>query len=279
MHYHHRVPAPPLDLCVESIWVYRSEPRPRTLERVLPTGAAQLIVNLHEDQTRLYDPTHPQRCTVSPGTVLAGPRTGHQIIDTSEQEYVAGVAFRPGGFRAFVRVPAHEASDADVALEALWGRRRTAVLRERLLEAAAPEPQLDVLEAALGEMWTSFGVHPAVRCALARFDRVPTMASVAAVTQAIGLSPKRFIERFKVDVGVTPKRFCRIRRFQRAVALASRGHRVEWTRIAADCGYFDQAHFIHDFRAFAGVTPTAYETARTPFPNHVKFLQSGRDSS
>lgn len=279
MHYHSRVPAPPLDLSVESIWVYRSEPRPRALERVLPTGAAQLIINLHEDETRLYDPADPQRWTVSPGTVLAGPRTSHQVIDTCEQEHVAGVAFRPGGFRTFVRVPAHEASEADVALEALWGRRRTAVLRERLLEAAAPEQQLDVLEDTLAEMWTAEGVHPAVRTALARFDRVPTVASVAAVTEAVGLSPKRFIERFRIDVGVTPKRFCRIRRFQRAVALASRGHQVEWTRIAADCGYFDQAHFIHDFRSFAGLTPTAYDAARTPFPNHVKFLQSARGGS
>ena len=98
--------------------------------------------------------------------------------------------------------------------------------------------------------------------------------SVAAVTDAIGLSAKRFIERFKIEVGMTPKRYCRIRRFQRAVTMASRGCHVEWTQVALDCGYFDQAHFIHDFRSFAGLTPTAYQSARTSFQNHVKFLQS-----
>jgi AraC-like DNA-binding protein len=63
-------------------------------------------------------------------------------------------------------------------------------------------------------------------------------------------------------------------RFQRALALANRGRRVDWTGVALDCGYFDQAHFIHDFRSFAGLTPTEYLASKTS-KNHVTFLQSG----
>ena len=88
------------------------------------------------------------------------------------------------------------------------------------------------------------------------------------------MSPKRFIERFKIEVGLTPKRFCRIRRFQHAVTRVHGGHAVNWPAVALRAGYFDQAHFIHDFRSFAGLTPTGYQAARTPFQNHVKFLQS-----
>ena len=277
MPYRHRVPRPPLDSFIESIWVYQNDPVPHALERILPTGAAQLIVNLKEDATRLYDADCPQRCVTTSGSVLTGVQSRFQVIDTSEQEYVAGVAFRPGGTVPFTRVPAHETSDADIPLDALWGRSRTAALRGRLLERDSIDAQLDVLEATLLEMWTPPGLHPAVSFALDVFDRAPTTTTMAAVSDTIGLSAKRFIERFKTEVGLTPKRYCRIRRFQRAVALVNRGRHIEWPQVALDCGYFDQAHFINDFRSFAGLTPTAYLSARTASPNHVKFFQSEVD--
>jgi AraC-like DNA-binding protein len=273
----HRVPSPPLDAFVESIWLCRQEPAPRALQRVLPSGAGQLIINLKEDQTREYDPDHGFQCITAAGTILSGARSHYSLIDTAEQEDVAGVAFKPGGAAAFVRVPAHETCDESIPLELLWGPRRTADLRERLLANSSPDATLTTIENALREACIRPGPHPAVALALSAFDQSPHTATIAAVTGMIGLSAKRFIERFKTDVGMTPKRYCRVRRFQRALARAHRGDRVNWAQVALDCGYFDQAHFIHDFRSFAGVTPTGYQAARTPFQNHVKFLQSGDD--
>ena len=270
-----RVPRPPLDAFVASIWVFRDEPRPHALERILPTGAAQLIVNLKEDVTRLYDAERPHTCIATAGTVLAGVQSRYQIIDTAEQEYVAGVAFQPGGTAPFVRTPAHEMRDADTPLEMLWGRQATADLRERLLERSDPETQLDAVERALTERLRPDSTHPAIAFALAAFNRAPLTANIGTVTDAVGLSAKRFIERFKAQVGVSPKRYCRVRRFQQAVTQAYRGRALDWVQVALDCGYYDQAHFIHDFRAFSGLTPTGYQASRTSFQNHVKFLQSG----
>ena len=274
MDFQHRVPRPPLDSYVESIWICRNAPQPHALERILPTGAAQLIVNLKEDETRLYDSLDPERCATATGTILAGPFSRFQVIDTSEQEYVAGVAFKPGGTVPFIRVPADEISDADIPLAELWGRTDTAALREQLLESRDADAALDVLEATLRAHFSPPGLHPAVAFALTAFARASGTATIAGVTRAIGMSPKRFIERFKIEVGLTPKRFCRIRRFQHAVTRVHGGHAVNWPAVALRAGYFDQAHFIHDFRSFAGLTPTGYQAARTPFQNHVKFLQS-----
>jgi AraC-like DNA-binding protein len=274
MDFRARVPPPPFDAFVAMVWACRSEPRPHGLERVLPTGGAQLIVNLKEDETRLYDPDRPHEPAVTAGSVLSSAQTRYQIIDTSEQEYVAGVAFRPGGAALFMPMPAHEVSDIDVPLDEIWGRARTARLRERLLASRTLDAMLDVLDATLCESWTRRSLHPAVSYALGVFDRGPEANSVAAVTQRVGLSAKRFIERFKAEVGITPKRYCRVHRFQRALTEMGRSNRVDWTSVALDCGYFDQAHFIRDFREFSGITPTAYESARTAFYNHVKFIQS-----
>lgn len=274
MDFRSRRPSPPLDAFVDRVWACRNEPQPCALERILPSGSAQLIVNLKEDQTRLYDPGRPDRVAVAAGSVLSGAHTRYQIIDTLEQEYVAGVAFKPGGSALIMRAPAHECRDVDVPLDHVWGPARTAMLREQLLEARTLDAMLDVLESTLCESWTRRNLHPAVGYALGMFDRAPQTTTIAAVTDRVGLSAKRFIERFKAEVGMTPKRYCRVRRFQRALTEADHCNQVDWTSVALDCGYFDQAHFIHDFRAFAGITPTAYEAARTPFHNHVKFLQS-----
>jgi AraC-like DNA-binding protein len=280
MRYTTRQPGPRLAPFVQSLWLYDGEPRPHALERILPTGAAQLIVNLAEDETRVYDdrlidwcePT--ARCERMAGTVLCGARSRYCVIDTTEQRVVLGASFRPGGAFPFFGVPAGHAANMHVPLDALWGCRRAARLRERVLGAPTAESKLEALEDELCALSPPPGLHPAVVYALTAFGRVPGTATVAGVTDAIGLSPKRFIERFKAEVGLTPKSYCRVRRFQRALAAAWAGRGVDWSAVALGCGYFDQAHFIHDFRAFAGMTPTGYHASRTEYQNHVKFLQS-----
>lgn len=273
MLYLDRVPSPPLDRFLSSIWFCQSEPRPFALERVLPTGTAQLIVNLKEDRTRTY---HPQTGAVQTacGTVLSGVATRYAVIDTAEQECVAGACFRPGGTAPFFPIPAPELCDAGLPLEFAWGRATASRLREQLLAAPTPTGKLDVLERALVDAWQDRALDPAIEFALERLGREAHARGIAAVADRIGLSSRRLVERFKSTVGVPPKRYCRILRFQRALARAERGREVDWTRIALDCGYFDQAHFIHDFRSFAGITPTGYDAGRTQFRNHVHFLQA-----
>jgi AraC-like DNA-binding protein len=264
-----RKPAPPLDAFVEMIWFCENDPRPCALERVLPHGYAQLIVNLKEDRTRQYFLDPSIRCETTSGTILGGLGTAYTIIDTAEQECVAGVVFKPGGTRAFFRTPAHEIAGNDVSLDLLIGSHS---LRERCLEALTPPDKIAALEGALREMMIPAAIPPAVDFAISAMANGG--ASVGDVVSCIGLSAKRFIEQFKASVGMTPKQYCRILRFQRTLSLFEKGRFVNWTSIAADCDYFDQAHFIHDFRSFAGISPTEYQANRSAFRNHVKFLQS-----
>lgn len=277
--FRQRRPAPPLDRFVDAVWVCRNAPSPRRLERVLPSGTPQLIVNLMEDQTRIYRPVPGGlACDASPGSVI-GLATRHQIIDTDEQSYVAGVVFHPGGTLPFAALPAEALRDADVPLDTIWGSGAVARLRARLIEAATPDAALDVLEQTLLGVWRDRTPHPAVAFALAEFRARPLVTRIAAVTGAVGLSSRCFTQRFKAEVGVSPKRYCRLLRFQRMLAAARAPGTFNWGDLALACGYYDQAHFIHEFRAFSGLTPTAYAALRTRFQNHVTFLQDGRERS
>ncbi len=132
-----------------------------------------------------------------------------------------------------------------------------------------------MLERALTEMAAPGLMDGAIGFALDEFGRRPETARIAEVAETAGMSSRRFIERFRAAAGMTPKRYCRLPRFQRAVGQVTLGRRVDWTRVAMESGYYDQPHFIRDFREFAGIAPREYEAGRGKFQNHVKFVQSG----
>jgi AraC-like DNA-binding protein len=268
-----RRPAPPLSDFVDLIWLYQGcEGRPHVKERILPTGTVGMVINLQEDETRTYDREDTGLVHRTGGATVTGARSEFIVIDTAEQQWVMGVEFKPGGAAPFLRRPASELQDTQVPLDALWGAPgRT--LRERLLEAPSSEARLGVLERALLEAAArNLERHPAVRFAVREFLQVPHVRTVADVTGQLGWSPRRFIQTFSEQVGLTPKLFCRVRRFQAALRLLQGQGRIDWTETALSCGYFDQAHFNRDFRAFSGLNPSAYAAHRTAFPNHVPIL-------
>ena len=254
MTFRHARPATPLDQFVELLWLCDMPPQPWAQERLLPGGSSELVVDLAE-------PSH--------AGVLSGPHAHFFLLETTRRQCLAGVHFRPGGAFAFIEPPLHELQDSVVPLDDLWGGVARE-LREHLGEAQSDGERFSIIEAVLlAQARNGLQRHPAVRYALRAFMRVPCAHSVAAVAAQVGLSQRRFTECFTNEVGLTPKVFCRIRRFQAAIQQVHRTGRTDWSALALDCGYFDQAHFIHDFHAFSGLTPSAWDAQRTDHINHV----------
>lgn len=266
------IPGPPLCRFVESLWLYEGDNVPHGKERVLPDGAVQLIINLREDKLRVYGRQDHGECQSFRGSLLSGAHSEFVVIDTACQQEIMGVHFRPGGAFPFFRPPGSELPDAHISLDELWGSR-AAALRDRLIEAKTAEDRFRILEKTLlAQAARPLAGHPAVGFALRELQCAPHTRTVSEVGRQIGLSPRRFIEAFSQEVGLTPKLFCRIRRFQHVLRLMRSGRRIDWTDIALSCGYFDQPHFIHDFRSFSGINPTAYLAHRGEHSNHVPIL-------
>jgi len=128
--------------------------------------------------------------------------------------------------------------------------------------------ELALLERAAG----MFEGQPVVEYAVENFLLQPATSGITEVAEKTGFSSRRFIELFKQHVGMTPKLFCRGPRFQAVLKTTTSGRPVNWTSTALDCGYFDQAHFIHDFRAFSGINPSKYLAGYKDFPRHHNHL-------
>jgi AraC-like DNA-binding protein len=248
LRYAARPPTPPLAHFVEYVWASQGAPA-HAKERIVPTGTLELAVVV--DHGARIDDTVGGEWGFS-GAVVSGAYRRPFTFDTREDSSVVGVHFKPGRAGMILGLPPGELTDRHVDLDALWGRRARE-LRERLCAATTTDQRFAILEAELVARLDQRRVHPAVAYALDALARPE--ARVGDIAKGAGLSQRRLIELFTAAVGITPKRFGRIRRFQRAAALA-RSAAIDWTRVAHDCGYYDQAHLIRDFRELAEVTPS-----------------------
>ena len=262
-------PAPPLVSLVRCFWYWEGAPQPHKRERLLPNGEASIVFNLRDDEMRLYDADEPERFVSCGVAGITGARTKCFAIDTASEERVIGIQFRPGGTFPFFRMPAGEIANQSAPLDGLW-RGVSGEIREQLLAASTPDAMFALLEhSLLRQLVRVPELHPAIEFARRHICGAPHVATVSGVTERIGLSQRRFIELFRDQIGLTPKAFCRVRRFQRVLESVHRHKAVDWVEVALDGGYYDQAHFIHDFQGFSGLTPSAYLARATEHLNHV----------
>jgi AraC-like DNA-binding protein len=268
-----RAPIPPLDTCVERLWLLIDAPA-HSKERIAPSGTIDLVINLHENELRIYDPAQPDRYKRFSGAVVSGTHSGPFVIDPRERVSVIGVHFRPGGAFPFLGTPASELADAHVDLEALWGTAALE-LHERLCLAKTPAERFGLLEEALMvHLFRPLEHHYAVRFALNTFGRTDSSLAIRDVARDAGLSQRRFAQLFAREVGMSPKLFCRVRRFRQALETVRRTAVPNWAQVAVDCGYYDQAHLIHDFQSFSNLSPTEYVRQRSEcvMQNHATLV-------
>ncbi len=271
--YHSSRPVAPLAPFVDVLWLHESYAPSSQAERILPTGTVELVIDLRGGVLRVADGHHPQHFQSFYGAVVCGPHAASFVIDTSAPAALLGLHFKPGGAFPFFPVPAEELHNQHVALSDLWGTAATDLI-EHVSTAATPPAAFRVVEQVLlAQATRPLALHPAVAFALHALQSRAHPPTIAAITDQIGLSSRRFSRLFREQVGLTPKRFSRVQRFQSVLCHIQTAHQVHWADVALACGYFDQAHFVHDFRTFSGFTPLRYLEQRTGQRNHTALTR------
>ena len=129
-------------------------------------------------------------------------------------------------------------------------------------------------DALLSRLCHGVEQHYAVSAALEMFGENQTGPSVGEAAKYLGLSQRRFIQVFKAEVGMTPKLFSRIQRFQQTRTLIQYNPLINWAELAVDLGYFDQSHLIREFLEFSGLSPTDYLNRHKSFIQHDTQVKS-----
>ncbi|MET7672734.1 helix-turn-helix domain-containing protein [Micromonospora luteifusca] len=270
MEYVSRVPRPPLDRLIDDLY-YLEGASPYARLTLPPSPAALLIINLGAP-FRIRAGTDVETAEYADGCVITTPTRAWEFGYPLRTRSV-GVHVKPWGLAPFLPMPATELCDRPVTIEQVWGRSATADLRDRMAAADGPHEMLTLLEE---ELMRRLGETPGLGLVRHTSSVIATTNGAVAIgdlSVAAGVSSTHLAQRFKELVGVTPKRLARTHRFAATMLAIDFAEPIDWGGVAGDAGYFDQAHFGHEFRAFTGLTPTRYVEVRQRFlrehPGHT----------
>lgn len=266
MRYEEFRPAEPLAKLVKCIWIMESKaPGSRAAERILPDGCTEIVFNLAEpfEQHGADGSTERQ-----PLTLLVGQMQRPLLIAPTGKVQLMGVRFWPGGAYSFLMLPQTEIAGRVINLDAVWGSLALE-LQSRIAEAPSSTEAVKHVETALLARLKQRASHDeAVLGATGLILRSGGLLSIRRLADKIGINSRTLDRRFNTIVGLTPKALCRIVRFQQIFRMIQPGGMHDWARVAADCGYYDQPHFIKEFKALAGKEPTSYFSQPNEMSDH-----------
>lgn len=275
--------APPLGRFVESLTFFASVTPLHAREKLLPDGAIEIVVDLTDTPKKLYAAETGEAAVDYRKAWISGMHRTPIVIEAQHLASMAVIRFRPGGAYPFLRHAASALTDDVVALDAVFGRAAVS-LRDRLLEAPDMAARVDAVEDWLLGLTGGMPEADPLVLHLARRLRRPAGMKISRLAEETGYSERQMLNLFKRWVGVSPKQYARISRFQQVLDTLCRHGAADveltaealpspdWADLAAATGYADQAHFSHEFSAFAGMTPSAYVAAYRGLSNYLPIM-------
>ncbi|HEY9306406.1 MAG TPA: helix-turn-helix domain-containing protein [Microbacterium sp.] len=270
MEYVSRAAGPPLDGLVDDLYYLEGDPPYSRL--LLPAAPAPLLIVNLGSPFLIRAGTDVAAVQYTDGCAVTTPTRAWEFGYPTPTRSV-GVHFKPWGLAPFLPMPAADLCDRPATVEQIWDRPATAELRHRLALADGPYEMLTLLEAELVRRRRTINGLDIVRQMSSAIAETGGAVPISDLGVAARASSTYLAQRFKEVIGVTPKRLARSYRFTATVLAINVAAPIDWGDVAARAGYFDQAHFVHEFREFTGLTPTRYVEVRQRFlrehPDHV----------
>ncbi len=220
------------------------QPDGKSVERVTPNGTVQISFQINPEFGK-----GEQMYVLSRFSKL-------RFIKPSDLGKVVGICFYPWAVRTFLKVPPYELTDKKISLEDIFGGK-IKPLHEQILDCSSLMEAVPLIESHLIKAISNSTQFDAM-VANASINILKSKGTITMdrLYSAYGISERRLEQRFNESLGVSPKFFSRLVRFQNALQLINSG--INLTEITYKCGYFDQSHFIRDFKQFSDVTPNKY---------------------
>lgn len=256
MDYNTFQPGSELSAFVKCYWTLES-PKEKIPEkqRIVPDGCMEMIFH-YGDLYRQYP--DDKNSIIQPRCFVFGQITMPLNIEPTGETGIFAVRFHPGGFMPFASIPIKEMENRAVSLEVLFGKDGLK-LEKDILKARNTKQRIDTVETFLAERL----IHPK---AIGRIieSTVETMLaingrlSIGKLSQKMNINRRQLERKFSSVVGLSPKQLSKIIRLQRMLNMMLSEEFASLTELAHEGNYYDQAHFIKDFKEFTGLTPKEF---------------------
>ena len=257
MNYQTYTPVPKLSKYVKCYWTLEnSDATPQiSNERIFPDGCIELVFHYGD----LFKEHKTDRSSdLQPRSFIYGQLEKFIEIKATGKIGVFGIRFLPNGLKPFVRFDINEITGKTVAIRDLWGKEGE-ILEDRILNAPSIEQKIFLLEVFLIRKLRNVTDNDAVvdRCvdSILRSDGNITITDLA---YQLNIGTRHLERKFVSSVGVSPKLLSRIIRFNNTLNLLDHKQFSSLTMVAYEGGFYDQAHFIKDFKDFTGLNPKQY---------------------
>ena len=252
-----REPRPRFRDLIESIFHFTGFEPDHSIERVVPTGHSFVIFELDDMERHTFD-----NDTLKPNASyrkawVSGVHRHYLSISAHPDSEMFVIQFKACGAHPFLHMPMHEVADRVVAgTDILDGELMT--LRETIAAAAGSADKFSVAEAWLESRYDESLAPPDSVLAVVRLLQEQPASKLNEIVAGFSGTQKHLISLFKKFVGVTPKQYQRILRFNDVFVQMQNDQFLSWSDIAHRCGYSDQSHFIREFRNFSGYKPESF---------------------
>jgi len=266
------IPSFPLSEYINSFIYYEGYNPDHNIDRFLPDGNTEIVIDLTGEAQYIYDNETLKEIQACHNVWVSGIRTEPISIPSGKHSKMLIITFKKGMAYPFYPLPLNELTDYVVDADLIFGKE-IINLREKLLGAKTVDKLFLLIEKFLfniGRNTINKNVNSkCVEFAVSTILNNPSELCLYDLSDKIGYSQKHFISLFKKQVGLTPKSYLKIIRFQKTIQDIESQSIVDWNSIAYKSGYYDQAHFINDFTRLSGFSPTEYIKKKNEQLNYI----------
>lgn len=242
---------------VKCFWTLKvpKEPKPQR-QRIVPDGCIEMIFTLGDDVKRFVS---ERKHIIQPRSMILGPITEPFYIEPIGVVDVFAIRFFPGGFIPFTTLSVKNLENKETKLDAIFGKNVATDLEHKIIHAANTAERVQHIEAfLLNKLKDSEIIDNIVKSTVDLIFSTKGRISIHELLKN-DLSKRRRLERkFSKSVGLGPKQFAKIIRFQTALRMLLNNEIENLTNLAYENEYYDQAHFIKDFKEFTGINPNKF---------------------